>query len=186
MPQYPILALLGAIGVFYLLQFLTSIAGGSGRLLKIQQLVVAGKVIFGAVLFVFIVQILPSTEKSLARVPVEARDRHNYINDHTKHFGIMLSLQIEHPNEKIYQLGLESGLFYGPRLIYGDHFGPWRYRDFEILSAYDLHKKLHAQDFTIIAVNRNNRIADKTDFKKYFFEVLNNNEDKAYRVLGSK
>lgn len=185
-PQYPILALLGAMGVTHLLRLLASIAGGSGRLLNIHQSMAFGRLVFGAVVIIFLVQTLPSTARSLARVPIDATARHIYINDHAKFFGIMLNLQIHYPNEKIYQLGLEGGLFYGPMVIYGDHFGPWRYRDFEPLSAYDLHKKLQAQGFTILASNGNNGAANKPDFNQYFSEILNSSGDKAYRVLDKR
>ncbi|MDD2711701.1 MAG: hypothetical protein PHU77_02175 [Simplicispira sp.] len=182
-PQYPVLALLGAIGIAYVVQFFISTIGQSGKLLKIQQSVILGRILFGAVLLIFLLKTLPSTVRALARAPMGAEERHHYINDHTQHFGIMLGLQIGYPNEKIYQLGLESALFYGPRRIYGDHFGPWRYRDFEPLSVQDLHKKLLADGFTLVVVNRNNGIADRPNFKNYFSEVLNISGDKAYRVL---
>ena len=187
-PQYPVLALLGAVGLSYLLQLLVSFSGESERWLKIQASVVFGKVVFGIVLLVFLMQILPSVTKSLARIPIGAEARHAYINANAQNFGILVSLQANYSNEKIYQLGLEGGLFYGPRRIYGDHFGPWRYRDFEPLSAPDLHKKLRDNNFTVLAVHRNsvNGIEGKPKFHDYFEEIIGSNGDKAYRLLDIK
>ncbi len=187
-PQYPILALLGAIGVSYFLQLFLSISAGSDKLLKIQESAIFGKVAFSTVLVIFLVQTLPSTAKSLARVPIDAKTRHSYINARAQHFGILVNLQANHSNQKIYQLGLEGGLFYGPRRLYGDHFGPWRYRDFEPLSAHDLHKKLHDNGFTILAVNRNNTksIEGKQKFHEFFAEIIDDDGDKAYRILEPK
>ena len=43
--------------------------------------------------------------------------------------GVLTYLD-RHPGLRIYQKGLEAALYYAPHPIYGDHFGPWRYRDF--------------------------------------------------------
>jgi hypothetical protein len=88
---------------------------------------------------------------------------------------------------RIYQWGLEGVIYYAPHPIWGDHFGPWRYRDRDIqrLSSNDLAKKLTHDGFETLLVRSDSvpGLEAKPDFRRYFQEIAGANGHKAYRIL---
>ncbi len=54
----------------------------------------------------------------------------------------VLAFMRQNPLIKTYQFGLEDAIYYAPNPIWGDHFGPSRYRDFASLAPRELHAKL--------------------------------------------
>lgn len=183
-PQYPILAMLGAFSFCHVLSSLAPIFGKSPGILAIKSSNVAGKTACALAAIIFFGYYIPLAKKSLENLPVTAEEKHVYISERAKNFGILINLQVNHPNAKVYQIGLEGGLFYGPRNIYGDHFGRWRYNDFKPLPPKQLHEKLSKQGFEILAVNQDSvqGFERQKDFSTYFQEIAQANGDKAYRL----
>ena len=62
------------------------------------------------------------------------------LQEHIPGYGVLTYLR-DHPQARIYQLGLEESLYYAPRPIWGDVFGPWRYRDYQSLSPQALRRR---------------------------------------------
>ncbi|WP_256734872.1 hypothetical protein [Variovorax sp. dw_954] len=92
----------------------------------------------------------------------------------------------EHPVEgKTYQVMLNDSLYFGPDLMYGDVFGPWRYADFIMLPPAQLARKLRAQDFGSIVIKTALApyIHTQPDFDRYFRLILEKDGVRAYRIL---
>lgn len=185
-PQYPVIALLSGLGVLYTLQILNAI-GNYEKLAASFASPFAGKIILAVAFLIFTSIVIPVTIKKAKNIPKTTESINKYINARAQNFMLLHNLKIHHSKDKIYQLGLEGGLLYGPINIYGDHFGPWRYKDYENLSAYDLNKKLNAEGFSLLAANAHysRQLEKKCDFQNYFSEIFSYNGDKAYLVLSS-
>lgn len=96
-----------------------------------------------------------------------------------------LAQQIKHQDlGKTYQWGLEGAIYYLPSPVYGDHFGPWRYRDLDGLSSRQLADKLTTQHFKTLLVHRATvpGLEAKPDFARYFTPFAESNGDKAYKI----
>lgn len=65
----------------------------------------------------------------------------------------MLQYLRDHPQGRIYQIGLEGEIHYAPQPIWGDHFGPWRYRDYLALDASALRRRLVDEGFDALLVH---------------------------------
>ncbi len=86
-----------------------------------------------------------------------------------------------HPVRKIYQSGMEGVLYYLPFPVWGDHFGPWRYRDFLALAPERLAERLREQGFDLIVVRRPDfPSAEMPAFGRYFDTVY---EDPMFRIF---
>ena len=90
----------------------------------------------------------------------------------------------EHPETKLYQMGLEDSLYYAPRATWGDIFGPWRYRDYQNLAPQPLHHKLRSEGFTALVIHtgRVPTVAQQPEFLQYFELVLVDGEVRLYRL----
>lgn len=104
--------------------------------------------------------------KNVAATPAQ---REAVLQEHIPGYGVLTYLR-DHPQARIYQLGLEESLYYAPRPIWGDVFGPWRYRDYQSLSPQALYRKLAAQGFTaiIIRTDRQLPVLAQGGFAQYF------------------
>jgi hypothetical protein len=89
-----------------------------------------------------------------------------------------------HPARKVYQMGLEDSIYYGPQRMWGDVFGPWRYRDFTELAPADLHKTLRQQDFDALLVHteRMPHVATRAGFEQHFHLVHTDGTVRLYRL----
>jgi len=78
----------------------------------------------------------------------------------------------DHPQGRIYQLGMEGEIYYAPRPIWGDWFGPWRYGDYARLDAPALRQRLASEGFDALLVHtgrmRNRAMVTKPEFARYF------------------
>ena len=86
---------------------------------------------------------------------------------------------------KTYQWGLENTIYYMHQKVYGDHFGPWRYRALDTLSSKDLWDYLQSQGFStlLVHVNTVRGLEVKPDFFYYFSVIADGNGSKAYSIL---
>ena len=84
-------------------------------------------------------------------------------------YGVWTYLR-SHPQVKVYQLGLEDAIYYAPRPIWGEVFGPWRYRNYSELSPDQLFQKLRQEGFTALVIHtgRYPSVNIKADFEHYF------------------
>jgi hypothetical protein len=90
------------------------------------------------------------------------------------------------PHTGIYQFGLEDAIFYMPQPVWGDHFGPGRYRDMAPLSAELLANKLRSMRIDTLVINHEHwpTIHTKVNFDSHFEEILNSKSVTAYRLKG--
>ncbi|MCU4118369.1 ArnT family glycosyltransferase [Variovorax sp. N23] len=89
-----------------------------------------------------------------------------------------------HPVGRIYQLGNEDSLFYAPQPVWGEIFGPWRYRDYASLGVADLHRKLAAEKFDALVIHteRLPQFVTQPDFARYFEGVWTEGPVKLYKL----
>lgn len=184
LPQYPVLAVLAALALYYVGSFVLSSKWKNAVHSIWHESHRMAAPLLAVTALGLIVHAWPVTYRTFAAVPVTAQERHVYIYQHAMGFGLLLKLKLDFPEEKVYQVGLEGGIFYGPKPVYGDHFGPWRYRDFIYLPMQELHEKLMQHDFGILALSRAKaeEMEESPDFWKYFEKVAEDNGDTAYRL----
>lgn len=100
--------------------------------------------------------------------PTEAM-REAILADQVSGYGVWTYLR-SHPQAKVYQLGLEDSLYYAPRPIWGEIFGPWRYSNYSGLPSDQLFQKLGKEGFTALSIHTG-RFPDvnvRADFERYF------------------
>jgi hypothetical protein len=80
---------------------------------------------------------------------------------------------------------MEGALYYAPAPIWGDHFGPWRYRDFVMLAPHELAQRLAKFKFDTLVLSTGGREAllNHADMPRYFSEV---HTDPAFRIFKVK
>ncbi|MDP9898274.1 ArnT family glycosyltransferase [Variovorax ginsengisoli] len=126
---------------------------------------------------------LVSTVKYAKRVALTPSAREALLAQRLKSYGMWQYLKT-HPAGKTYQMGLEGSLYYAPRPIWGDVFGPWRYRDFATLPPEALHRALAAQGFDALVVDTG-RMPDTVaapDFERWFTPVYADHGIHLYRL----
>ena len=95
--------------------------------------------------------------------------REAILADQVSGYGVWTYLR-SHPQAKVYQLGLEDSLYYAPRPIWGEIFGPWRYSNYSGLPSDQLFQKLGKEGFTALSIHTG-RFPDvnvRADFERYF------------------
>lgn len=90
-----------------------------------------------------------------------------------------------HPAGKIYQLGLEDSLYYAPQPVWGEVFGPWRYRDVQRLSPQQLHEKLSGWGFDAFAIDtaRAPHVDRQPAFAQWFELLYSDGRVRLYRLI---
>ena len=112
---------------------------------------------------------LHSTGKHWQNIAPTEAARNATLADRVSGYGVWIYLQ-SHPQAKIYQFALEDAIYYAPRPIWGEVFGPWRYRDYANLPTGQLFQKLRNEGFTALVIHTG-RLPDLTaraDFERYF------------------
>lgn len=89
-----------------------------------------------------------------------------------------------HPQGRIYQVRLEDGIYYAPRPIWGDHFGPWRYADYVRLAPAALRQRLAAEGFDALLVHtgRERSLVSRPDFTRHFDLLRQEGELKLFSI----
>ena len=182
LPQYPVLAVLAALALYYAGSLVLSSKWKNAVHSIWHESHRMSTAVLAVTALGFMVHAWPIAYRTFAAVPVTVQERHVYIYQRAMGFGLLLKLKLDFPGEKVYQVGLEGGIFYGPKPVYGDHFGPWRYRDFIYLPMQELHRKLMQHDFDILALSKAKaeEMERSPDFWKYFEKVAEDNGDTAY------
>lgn len=177
MQAYPLLALLSAAACLHIFRSIHAWMGASLPAAMAWRGTQA--ILLGALLSIG----ARSIAKSHEAIAPTAAMRDAYLQQHLEGYGIWRYLRGQ-PYVKIYQINLEDTLYYAPRPIWGDVFGPWRYRDYASLSPQALHDKLAAEGFTALAVHTG-RAADMVEregFGQYFELVMIDGTVRLYQL----
>jgi hypothetical protein len=181
MSIFPMMAILSALGLAYLLKL--------SRLEPVLQLsldkllknsVVAPILILAAALGLSI-PILENT----AKIKISQEQQTQYLKEKMPDYDVALYLK-GHPEYRVYQYGLEDTLYYLPRTTIGDVFGRTRYRTFPDLDAkaLALHLKTLGVNALLISEERHGQVlSSKADFNHYFKLVYSSNHSLLYRLI---
>jgi len=95
----------------------------------------------------------------------------------------VISYLRENPVKKLYQFSMEDAIYYLPSPTWGEVFGPWRYKDYNLAPAV-LRKKLLDQDFDALVVHtlRIPSLASSQDFDRHFELLTSDGVVALYRI----
>lgn len=199
MPTYPVLAVLSA-----------------GAFVTVGRLVMRSGPVRARMLPAIAVGILiglqwPHTAQGLQRawsdMAFQPAARERFLRMHVQSYGLSEALRGKDLG-KVYQYGMDSGIYYFPNPVYGDHFGPWRYREVGLAepnpwlaglddrpaqsrgvdpvdrSAAGIAAKLASGGFKTLLLQRQlvPAFEAKPDFGRHFAEIAEGNGDKAYAI----
>jgi hypothetical protein len=193
MPVYPLLALFAAYGWKWMWEAGTSRISifYAGRVTGIRLLPPSSAQPYvryqtaGWTTILILVSITATLQlkSSLHAIAPTAADRDEILKTKVSGYPVLAYMRQSH-FLKTYQFGLEGAIYYAPNPIYGDHFGPARYRDFASLKANELASKLKALGFDsmIVHVGLWPNIVVQADFDRYFIKVYSNRSVNLYRV----
>jgi hypothetical protein len=137
--------------------------------------------------FSLLILMLVDNAKRWRDMPVNSEKRHAWLATRNTSY-VMWDYIRAHPQSKVYQAGMEDSLYYAPQPVWGEIFGPWRYRDYIDLSAKEMHTRLLHEKFTAMVIH-SERILDvdkKIDFEKYFELVHDTGTVKLYHLRSAK
>jgi hypothetical protein len=166
LPAFPVLGLLAVLGWQRLLQ----LVGRLARILRprLQWTGVGLAAAAGTLALVAAVgvQELTRSWRTIAATP-DMRDA--VLTEQVVGYRMWRYLA-QHPPGRVYQVRLEDGIYYAPRPIWGDHFGPWRYNDYLGLDAAALRDRLEREGFDALLVHtgRARRVVTKAGFERHF------------------
>ena len=186
LPSYPVLALLSASVIQAAL--FHSPANKLHYLFTINRRYTTGLKLlaFAFLLVLFAKTFVHKLERQWLQIAATPTARVDFLRSHLTAYDLLTQLD-QSATGRIYQWGLESVIYYAPHPIWGDHFGPWRYRDRNLvaLSPNDLAKKLTQDSFQTLLVRSDfvPGLEAKPDFRRYFQEIAGANGHKAYRIL---
>lgn len=183
MPIYPLLALLAGCGW----QWLFTNGFSSISPLRIANAIMYRRTLsigWAVVLIVLSISAIVKSVHSWELIASTQAARETILHEKISGYQVLLYLK-QNPIGKTYQLGLEDAVYYGPTPIWGDHFGPGRYRDFTSLKPEQLAMKLKRLGFNsiIIHTTRWPQIDSQPDFSRYFFKIYQYDGVKLYRIL---
>lgn len=144
MPAYPLLALLSVASVE---QLLTGAPASQSKRWKIFARGTAWLLL--AAVTAAAVTGFHKQSRGIAATP-EARD--SMLRAQVRGYDIWEHLRA-HPIGRVYQLGVEDSLYYAPQPVWGEVFGPWRYRDVQRLPPQQMHRKLSSQHFDALVID---------------------------------
>ena len=177
MHAYPLLALLSAAGALHLLR-------GIGRRLPRVGASAAGRWAPRIVLGALCITSFVASQKLWHRIAPTPEARDALLRRNVTGYPMWAHLRA-HPVGKLYQLGLEGSLYYAPSPVWGDVFGPWRYRDVVDLAPDELHRKLAAQRFEALVIDtqRMPQVDARAGFDKYFTLLHAEDSIRLYRLI---
>lgn len=163
LPAYPVLVVFAVLGWEHLLRaaarvlrrgWLPGIARGVGLSALLAVVAVAGGM---------------DLARSWRSIATSSQERDALLAEQLVGYRMWQYLR-DHPQGRIYQVRLEDGIYYAPRPIWGDHFGPWRYGDYVRLDAAALRQRLLREGFDALLVHtgRAAGIVRKQDFARHF------------------
>lgn len=188
LPAFPVLALLAAIGWVHLLESILPTMGARHVpgwqhwsrwwMPRIGVTVAMALCIAAAVSAQHQWRKIAATPEAL-----EARLRTQV----TGYAALQALQQTAPPSGRVYQLGLEDAIYHAPWPMWGDHFGPWRYRDRLKLPSSALACRLVDEGFSTLIVHggRYREFVERPDLHPYFDLTLDQSPIKAYAVRPS-
>ncbi|MFZ3120491.1 MAG: glycosyltransferase family 39 protein [Variovorax sp.] len=176
MPAYPVLALLSAAGCLHLLRLVPSVL----PLFRRRAIVATAA---GLLLLYLALMATAEIVRYWKRISPSPEARTALLTKRVPGYALWTHLRT-HPVGRIYQIGNEDALFYAPQPVWGEIFGPWRYRDYAFLSASELHRKLMAEKFDalVIHTDRFPQLTAQPDFDRYFERVWADGPVKLYKL----
>lgn len=187
MPAYPVMAILSAgvmVFTFKKLSFLMPTAPPKLALEYIKYLNIV------VLIFAFIIFIKPVKKEIKSKwmeVYINEKAGANILRNKVDGYALIEKIRGK-ITPKSYQWGLENTIYYLRQPVYGDHFGPWRYRDLNGLTSAQLWKHLQSQDFSTLLVHVNTvyGLESKPEFFQYFSVIADGQGSKAYSILKRK
>jgi hypothetical protein len=178
MPAYPLLALLSVASVAQLLAGVSTLQSPRWR----PVVRGTGWLLLTGVAMTAVVG-LHKQSQGIAATP-EARD--NMLRAKVRAYGIWEHLRA-HPVGRVYQLGVEDSLYYAPQPVWGEVFGPWRYRDVQSLPPQQMHTKLSSERFTalVIDMERMPGVVAQPGFGDWFELLHSDGSVRLYRLRAS-
>jgi hypothetical protein len=176
MPVYPLLALLAGYGWQWLFMRLPVIVfPRQKQMAQTACWLITFTLLLMAVSF--------SAAKSWGRIAPDSKTREAILEKSVSGYKVLSYLR-QHSVGKIYQFGLEDAIYYAPNPIWGDYFGPARYRDFATLAPEQLAQKLTSSGFKelVIHTKRWPNIDSRPNFDHYFFKIYEADSVTLYRV----
>lgn len=173
MPAYPLLALLSAGACLPLAKRLAEYWPAS--LTRITAWLLLGTLSIASGI---------ALHKQTKRLATTSAAREQLLRAEVNGYGMWEHLRLR-PAGRLYQLGLEDSLYYAPQPVWGDVFGPWRYRDVQDLSAPALHHKLSAGGFDALVVDtlRFPDVTIRPGFSEWFELLHVDDHVHLYRML---
>jgi hypothetical protein len=176
MSAYPVLALLSAAACVHLLRTVPSVLP-----LFRRQVVVR----IAAALLLLYLALMATAEivRYWKRISPTVEARTALLTQRVPGYALWTHLRA-HPVGRIYQIGNEDSLFYAPQPVWGEIFGPWRYRDYAFLPPSELHRKLKAEKFDalVIHTDRFPQLPAQPEFNRYFEGVWTDGPVKLYKL----
>ena len=165
LPVYPVLALLAVLGWEQLARLAL-------RLVRRTWLPAAWAAAASLFLLLSVVSVThEEAERSWQAIAPTAELREASLVAQLPGYPMMQYLR-DHPQGRLYQIGLEGEIHYAPQPIWGDHFGPWRYRDYLRLDAAALRQRLRDEGFDALLVHtgrmRTWAMVTRPEFSRYF------------------
>jgi hypothetical protein len=176
MHAYPLLALLSAAGAVHVARSIGQRLPGLGTPAATRW---APRILLGALCVTSFV----ASHKLWLRIAPTHESRDALLTRNVTGYAMWAHLRA-HPVGKLYQLGLEGSLYYAPSPVWGDIFGPWRYRDVVDLAPAELHRKLAAQNFDALVIDtqRMPQVTAKPGFGAYFTLLHSEDSIRLYRL----
>lgn len=189
MPAYPLLALLAASVYCWIISKLVDLV--RTKLLPQTWAPGTGDVLRGAVGMLVFIVISNFTINTLSRhwtlVATNPQERRAILHRELGEYAETLEYLNSIPGARIYQNGMEGAIYYAPHPIWGDHFGPYRYRDFVSGSPATLAKKLQDLNLNtlVLRIAFSSHLMLNDEFHKYFVELHASPHFKVYRTIGN-
>lgn len=184
MPAYPVIAILSAgVMVFLVKKLLVSVLAVVPKSI-IHYIKYFNIFILIFALIIFVKPIKKEIKQKWMEVSIGEEGGANILRHKVEGYALIEKVRGRIP-PKIYQWGLENTIYYLRQPVYGDHFGPWRYRDLSELNSAQLWKYFQAQGFAtlLVHVNTVRGLEDKPDFFKYFSVLDEGHGSKAYLIM---
>ena len=177
MHAYPLLALLSAAGALHVVRSI-------GRRLPFLVAPAAARWAPRILLGALCVTSFVASQKLWLRIAPTPETRDALLRQNVTGYAMWMHLRA-HPVGKLYQLGLEGSLYYAPSPVWGDVFGPWRYRDVIDLEPDELHRKLAAQHFDALVIDtqRLSQVSTRPGFDTHFILLHSEDSIRLYRLI---
>ena len=177
MHAFPLLALLSAAGAMHVLR-------GVGGAMPLLQTPAVGRWAPRILLCALCLTTFVASQKLWHRIAPTAQSRDALLRDNVTGYSMWVHLRT-HPVGKLYQLGLEGSLYYAPSPVWGDIFGPWRYRDLVNLAPDALHRRLAAERFDALVIDtqRMPEVSARPGFDAYFTLLHTEGSIRLYRLI---